>query len=113
MAKKTNANKAASAIDAIRQPFSFQSKSEQTHSDKHEVRLGGKVTTVSVRKKKRDEDGNVMFVWESVSRVEGGQVINASYRIRTGKTKRERNAKVREVAKEAPVVAKGNAKKKK
>ena len=98
MAKKTNTNKAPSAIDAIMQPFSFESKSEQTHSEPKEVRLGGKVSTVSVRKKKRDEDGNTVFVWESLSRVEGGQVINASHRVRTGKTKRERSAKVRDVA---------------
>ncbi len=31
--------------------------------------------------------------YESVSRVIGGEVISASYRIRTGKTKREREVK--------------------
>uniref|UniRef100_A0AAU8GHB7 Uncharacterized protein n=2 Tax=unclassified Seunavirus TaxID=2494210 RepID=A0AAU8GHB7_9CAUD len=96
MAKK-NANKKVSAIDAIKQPFQFESKSTQTHSAPHDVRLGGKTTTVSVRKKRRDEDGNVCFVWESVTRVEGGQVLSASYRVRTGKTKRERTSKAKDV----------------
>lgn len=110
MAKKNTAKK-VSAIDAIKQPFQFESKSTQTHSPAKEVRLGGTVKTVSVRKKGRDEDGNVVFTWDSKSSIEGGQVINASHRIRTGKTKRERNAKVREVV--APVETKVAAKKKK
>lgn len=101
MAKKNTAKK-VSAIDAIKQPFQYESKSTQTHSPLKDIRLGGTVKTVSVRKKARDEDGNVVFVYESKSNVEGGQVIPASYRIRTGKTKRERGAKVREAVKSAP-----------
>ncbi|QEQ94942.1 hypothetical protein pEaSNUABM56_00165 [Erwinia phage pEa_SNUABM_56] len=104
MAKKNTAKK-VSAIDAIKQPFQYESKSTQTHSPAKDVRLGGTVKTVSVRKKARDEDGNVVFVYESKSSVEGGQVIPASYRIRTGKTKRERGAKVREVVKTAPATS--------
>lgn len=113
MATKKNNVKKVSAVDAIRQPFQFESKSTQTHSEPKDVRLGGKSTTASVMKKKRDEDGNVELVWESVTRIEGGEVISASHRIRTGKTQRERNAKVREVVKEAPVASKGSSKKKK
>lgn len=113
MTKKKTAPKKVSAIDAIKQPFQYESKSTQTHSPAKDVRLGGTVKTVSVRKKTRDEDGNVVFVYESKSNVEGGQVINASHRIRTGKTKRERTAKAREVVKAAPVETKGSAKKKK
>lgn len=109
MAKK-NANKKVSAIDAIKQPFQFESKSTQTHSDPHDVRLGGTSKTVSVRKKRRDEDGNVEFYWESVTRVEGGQVISASHRIRSGKTKRERAGKVKEVQVAAAPAAKGKKK---
>ena len=112
MAKKNTAKK-VSAIDAIKQPFQFESKSTQTHSQAKEVRLGGTVKTVSVRKKVRDEDGNVAYIYESKSSVEGGQVINASHRIRTGKTKRERLSKARDVVKVAPVETKGSAKKKK
>lgn len=102
MAKKTTTKK-VSAVDAIKQPFQFESKSTQTHSAAKDVRLGGTVKTVSIRKKARDEDGNVVFIYESKSSVEGGQVISASHRIRTGKTKRERVAKVRDVVKAAPV----------
>lgn len=102
MTNKKTATKKVSAVDAIKQPFQFESKSTQTHSPAKDVRLGGTVKTVSVRKKARDEDGNVVFVYESKSSIEGGQVIPASYRIRTGKTKRERSAKVREVVKVAP-----------
>ena len=105
MAKK-NAPKKVSAIDAIKQPFQFESKSTQTHSAPHDVRLGGVAKTVSVFNKRKGE-------WESVTRVEGGRVINASHRIRTGKTKRERLSKVRDVVKVAPVETKGSAKKKK
>ena len=82
--------KKISAIDAIIQPFQFESKSTQTHSEPRQIRLGGKSTTVSVRKKRKDEDGNVEFFWESTTRIEGGQVIAASHRIRTGKTKKDR-----------------------
>lgn len=112
MAKKNTAKK-FSAIDAIKQPFQFESKSTQTHSPAKDVRLGGTVKTVSVRKKARDEDGNVVFVYESKSRIEGGNVISASHRVRTGKTKRERTAKSRDIAKVAPVETKSPAKKKK
>lgn len=107
---KKNANKKVSAIDAIKQPFQFESKSTQTHSAPHDVLLGGKTTTVSVRKKRRDEDGNVVFVWESVSRVEGGTTISASHRVRTGKTKRERNSKVKEAKVIEAVAPKGKKK---
>lgn len=103
MAKKNTAKK-VSAIDAIKQPFQFESKSTQTHSPAKEVRLGGVTKTVSVLKKGQ---------YESQTRIEGGQVINASHRIRTGKTKRERLSKARDVVKVAPVEAKGSAKKKK
>ena len=92
MAKKQSAKK-VSAIEAIKQPFQFESKSTQTHSASHDVRLGGKTQTVAVLKKRKDEDGNTEMYYESVSRVIGGEVISASYRIRTGKTKREREAK--------------------
>lgn len=109
MAKK-NATKKVSAIDAIKQPFQFESKSTQTHSDSHEVRLGGTAKTVSVRKKRRDEDGNVVFVWESQTRIEGGEVINASYRVRTGKTKRERAGKAKDAKVVEAVAPKGKKK---
>lgn len=112
MTKKNTAKK-VSAIDAIKQPFQYESKSTQTHSPAKEVRLGGTVKTVSIRKKTRDEDGNIVFVYESKSRVEGGQVINASHRVRTGKTKRERLSKARDVIKESPSDTKAVAKKKK
>lgn len=98
MTKKNTANK-VSAVDAIKQPFQYESKSTQTHSPSKEVRLGGVVKTVSVLTRKQGQ-----WVWESQTRVEGGQVINASHRVRTGKTKRERSAKVRDSAvKEAQV----------
>jgi len=70
MAKKST--KKASAIDAIIQPFQFQSTSTQTESKPIDMLINGEVKKVS-------------------------------HRIRTGKTKRERNAKVREVVKEVPV----------
>lgn len=89
MAKKDTVKK-VSVIDAIIQPFQFESKSTQTHSEPRQIRLGGKTTTTSVMKKRKDEDGNVEYYWESSSRVEGGQVIAASHRIRTGKTKKDR-----------------------
>ena len=95
MAKKEKVQK-VSAIDAIIHPFQFEGKSTQTHSEPKTVRLGGTVKTVSVFNKKTQE-------WESVNRVVGGVEINASHRIRTGKTARERNAKVREKVSE-PVV---------
>ena len=110
MTKKNTAKK-VSAVDAIKQPFQYESKSTQTHSPAKEVRLGGTVKTVSVRKKTRDADGNVVFVYESKSNVEGGQVINASHRVRTGKTKRERNLKSKEVKAVETVVAKNGKKK--
>lgn len=107
---KKNATKKVSAIDAIKQPFQFESKSTQTHSAPHDVRLGGVTKTVSIRKKRRDEDGNVVFVWESVSRVEGGQVISASHRVRTGKTKRERAGKAKDAKVVEAVAPKGKKK---
>lgn len=107
---KKNANKKVSAIDAIKQPFQFESKSTQTHSAPSDVRLGGKTTTVSVRKKRRDEDGNVAFVWESVTRTEGGQVLSASHRVRTGKTKRERIGKAKDAKVVEAVAPKGKKK---
>lgn len=103
MSKVSKAPKAKSAIDAIKQPFQFESKSTQTHSPSHDVRLGGKAYTVSVRNKHTGE-------WESVTRYAGGEVKSVSYRIRTGKTKRERLANVREAK---PVETKELKKKKK
>ena len=103
MAKKNTAKK-VSAIDAIKQPFQYESKSTQTHSPAKEVRLGGVTKTVSALKKGQ---------YESQTRIEGGQVINASHRVRTGKTKRERTAKARDVVKVAPVETKVSTKKKK
>lgn len=111
MAKKNTAKK-VSAIDAIKQPFQYESKSTQTHSQAKDIRLGGTVKTVSVRKKARDEDGNVVFVYESKSIVEGGKVISASHRVRTGKTKRERLSKARDVVKVVETVAPKGKKKK-
>lgn len=112
MTKKNT--KKVSAIDAIKQPFSYDSKSTQTSSPAKDLRLGGTTKTVSVRKKGRDEDGNVVYLWESKTSVEGGQVISVSHRIRTGKTKRERLSKSRETKVEAKAAeVKGSAKKKK
>lgn len=88
MTKKNTAKK-VSAIDAIKQPFQFESKSTQTHSAPHDVRLGGVEKTVSVFDRRKGE-------YKSETRIEGGQIISASYRIRTGKTKRERASKVKE-----------------
>lgn len=91
-----NKTQKVSAIDAIIQPFQIKSKSTQTHSDTKEVRLGGTTKTVSVFKNGK---------WESVTRVTGGTVINASHRIRTGKTVRDRASSPRE-AKVVEVAAK-------
>lgn len=103
---KKNTTKKVSAIDAIKQPFQFESKSTQTHSAPHDVRLGGVEKTVSVFDRRKGE-------YKSETRIEGGQIISASYRIRTGKTKRERLSKARDVVKVAPAETKGSAKKKK
>lgn len=83
------ANKKVSAIDAIIHPFQFKSSSTQTESEPHDFRLGGKETAVSVFNKSKGK-------WESISRVEGGEVRKVSYRVRTGKTKREALRAVRE-----------------
>ena len=102
MAKK-NATKKVSAIDAIKQPFQFESKSTQTHSAPHDVRLGGVAKTVSVFNKRKGE-------WESVTRVEGGQIISASHRVRTGKTKRERVSKAKDTKVVETTMPKGKKK---
>lgn len=94
--------KKKSAVDAIKQPFQFESKSTQTESQAHDVRLGGRETTVSIFNKKKG-------VWESITRFEGGQVISVTHRIRTGKTKRERDRGSREKVAPEPV-AKGKKK---
>ena len=78
MTKKNTAKK-VSAIDAIKQPFQFESKSTQTHSAPHDVRLGGVEKTVSVFDRRKGE-------YKSETRIEGGQIISASHRVRTGKT---------------------------
>lgn len=103
MTKKNTAKK-VSAIDAIKQPFQFESKSTQTHSAPHDVRLGGVEKTVSVFDRRKGE-------YKSETRIEGGQIISASYRIRTGKTKRERAGKAKE-AKVVETVAPNGKKKK-
>lgn len=94
--------KKKSAVDAIKQPFQFESKSTQTESQAHDVRLGGRETTVSVFNKKKG-------VWESITRFEGGQVISVTHRVRTGKTRREKDRGVKEKPVAAPV-AKGKKK---
>lgn len=85
-AKTKNTAKKVSAIDAIKQPFQFESVSTQTNSDPKVIRLGGVEKTVSVFNKKKGD-------WESQTTIEGGQVISVSHRVRTGKTKRERALK--------------------
>lgn len=96
MSKKTNTAKKVSAIDAIKQPFQFDSISTQTNSEPKTIRLGGVEKTVSVFNKRKGE-------WESQTTIEGGQVIAVSHRVRTGKTKRERILKAKD-AKEVVVV---------
>lgn len=103
MTKKNTAKK-VSAIDAIKQPFQFESKSTQTHSAPHDVRLGGLEKTVSVFDRRKGE-------YISEKRIEGGQIIPASYRVRTGKTKRERAGKAKEAKVVETVVPKGKKKK--
>lgn len=103
MTKKNTAKK-VSAIDAIKQPFQFESKSTQTHSAPHDVRLGGVEKTVSVFDRRKGE-------YKSETRIEGGQIISASYRVRTGKTKRERASKVKEAKVVETVAPKGKKKK--
>lgn len=103
MTKKNTAKK-VSAIDAIKQPFQFESKSTQTHSAPHDVRLGGIEKTVSVFDRRKGE-------YKSETRIEGGQIISASYRVRTGKTKRERAGKVKEAKVVETVAPKGKKKK--
>lgn len=103
MTKKNTAKK-VSAIDAIKQPFQFESKSTQTHSAPHDVRLGGVEKTVSVFDHRKGE-------YKSETRIEGGQIISASYRVRTGKTKRERAGKVKEAKVVETVASKGKKKK--
>lgn len=103
MTKKNTAKK-VSAIDAIKQPFQFESKSTQTHSAPHDVRLGGVEKTVSVFDRRKGE-------YKSETRIEGGQIISASYRIRTGKTKRERSGKVKETKVVETVAPKSKKKK--
>lgn len=103
MTKKNTAKK-VSAIDAIKQPFQFESKSTQTHSAPHDVRLGGVEKTVSVFDRRKGE-------YKSETRIEGGQIISASYRIRTGKTKRERAGKAKEAKVVETVAPKGKKKK--
>ncbi|UVX30013.1 hypothetical protein M5a_00117 [Klebsiella phage VLCpiM5a] len=103
MTKKNTAKK-VSAIDAIKQPFQFESKSTQTHSAPHDVRLGGVEKTVSVFDRRKGE-------YKSETRIEGGQIISASYRVRTGKTKRERAGKAKEAKVVETVAPKGKKKK--
>lgn len=103
MTKKNTAKK-VSAIDAIKQPFQFESKSTQTHSAPHDVRLGGVEKTVSVFDRRKGE-------YKSETRIEGGQIISASYRIRTGKTKRERAGNVKETKVVETVATKSKKKK--
>ena len=103
MTKKNTAKK-VSAIDAIKQPFQFESKSTQTHSAPHDVRLGGVEKTGSVFDRRKGE-------YKSETRIEGGQIISASYRIRTGKTKRERAGKVKETKVVETVAPKSKKKK--
>lgn len=95
-------SKKESAVDAIIQPFSFESKSEQTESKPKQINLGGKVVTKMVYNKSKKE-------WESISTVEGGKDMVVTHRIRTGKTKREKAGKVKEKA----VVEQPKSKKKK
>lgn len=99
MTKKTN--KKTSAIDLIIQPFSFESKSTQTHSAPKQINLGGKVVTKMVYNEDRKQ-------WESVSAVEGGQDVVVSHRVRTGKTAREKAVK----KVEKPIVQQKKGKKK-
>lgn len=100
---KKNVAKKVSAIDAIKQPFQFESKSTQTHSAPHDVRLGGVEKAVSVYDRRKGE-------YKSETRIEGGQIISASYRVRTGKTKRERASKVKEAKVVETVAQKGKKK---
>ncbi|AUM57659.1 hypothetical protein phiL_093 [Escherichia phage LAMP] len=71
-----------SAIDAIRQPFQFQSKSTQTFSEPKQIRLGGTEKAVFDLAKNK-----------SVTVVDGGTLVNVSHRIRTGKTAKDRAKK--------------------
>lgn len=96
---KTNTAKKKSAIDAIIHPFQFQSKSTQTESAVKDFQLGGKTVTVYDLRRK-----------ESVTRVEGGEVIKVSHRVRTGKTKRERESSPK-IKVEAPVATPSKKKK--
>lgn len=95
MAKANKKVSAIDAIDAIIHPFQFESKSTQTESPVKDFRLGGKSITVQRYNHRKGE-------WESVTEAVGGEVLKVSYRIRSGKTKRERS---RATAKpvEAPV----------
>lgn len=93
---KANVNKKVSAIDAILQPFSFESKSTQTESAPKDFRLGGR--TITVQRQSRSGQ------WESVSEVVGGVVIKASHRVRTGKTKREKARAANSPKVDTPVV---------
>lgn len=75
-----------SAVDAILQPFSFASKSTQTHSAPKQINLGGKTVTKMVYNKDKKQ-------WESVTSVEGGTDVVVSHRVRSGKTAREKVVK--------------------
>lgn len=81
--------KKESAVDAIIQPFGFESKSTQTQSKPKQVNLGGKVVTKMVYNKQKGE-------WESISSVEGGSDMVVTHRIRSGKTSREKSSKVKD-----------------
>lgn len=96
-----NTNKKVSAIDAIIQPFQFESKSVQTESKPKQINLGGRSVTKMVFNKESNQ-------WESVTTVEGGVDVVVTRRIRTGKTAREKVVK----KVEKPVVEQKKGKKK-
>ncbi|AXN57757.1 hypothetical protein KASHIRA_00930 [Serratia phage vB_SmaM-Kashira] len=95
---KNQANKKVSAIDAIIHPFQFESYSTQTHSPVKDLRLGGKTITVQRYNHRKGE-------WESVSEAVGGEVLKVSHRVRTGKTRRERERAMKAQKVEAPAAA--------
>ncbi|URC22139.1 hypothetical protein CHUUTOTORO_00500 [Serratia phage vB_SmaM-ChuuTotoro] len=102
---KNQANKKVSAIDAIIHPFQYESRSTQTHSPVKDLRLGGKTITVQRYNHRKGE-------WESVTEAVGGEVLKVSHRIRTGKTRRERERAMKAPKVEAAPAAPAKGKRK-
>lgn len=101
---KNQATKKVSAVDAIIHPFQFESKSTQTHSPVKDLHLGGTKITVQRYNHRKGE-------WESVTESVGGEVLKVSHRVRSGKTRRERDRALKSPKVEAPVApAKGKRK---